>query len=168
MSVLKAEMKQLVTHELGVRIDDALEASKRELDVLDGKHAAYNDGAKAVEALQALVDKDVDGELYDLAAATVVKKYLTRAVTALQNLGQQASLLKVAQTGKVQGFEHTIALLKGIYDAEKVKAETLRKSEDEDGRPRDLRSIRQQRQEEEAAGADEGAGVEPAPEALTS
>lgn len=168
MSILKAELKQLVTHEIGVRIDDALEAAKRELSVLDGKHAAFTDGAKAIEALQAMVDKDVEEEVFDLKTAAVVKKYVTRGVNALQNLAQQASLHKIGQTGKVQGFEHTISLLKGIFEAEKAKAEQLRASADEEGRPRELRSIRQRRQEEaaaEAAAAPEAASSEAPSEA---
>lgn len=122
MSILKSELKQLVTHEVGVRVDDALEAAKRELAVTEGRHSGFMEGAKAVEALQATVDADVEAEKYDLVVSEQVKRYLTRAVHALQNLAQQSVHFKMAQTGKIQGFEHTITLLKGIIDEEKAKA----------------------------------------------
>jgi hypothetical protein len=178
MSLLKSELKQLFTHEVGVRIDDALEAAKRDLNVLDGRQQAFLDGAKAVEALQTYVNKDVDEDKFDLKTAEHVKRYVTRAVTALQNLSQQAVGAKLTAQGKVLGFEHTITLLKGIMDAERAKAEAIRAAaatgaavvEDDsaaatsaggEGRPVGVRplSIKEQRLAEEAA--EEAAAQEP-------
>ncbi len=125
MSVLKSELKQLVTHEVGVRVEDALEAAKKEQATLEGKQSGFLDGAKAVEALLTLVDKDLTEEKVDLPTAEAIKRWLLRAFTALQNLSQQASNLKVIQMGKVQGFEHTVKLLQNMIEQEKQKAAQL-------------------------------------------
>lgn len=122
MSVLKSELKQLVTHEIGVRIEDALEAAKKELAVLEGRQNAFLDGSKAVEALLKSVDADLSEGKYEVAVAEHVKRYLVRGVNALQNLSTQAMQHRLAQTGKVQGFDHTVRLLQNLIDEEKRKA----------------------------------------------
>jgi hypothetical protein len=121
MSVLKSEMKQLVTHEVGVRVEDALEGAKRDLAVLEGRQGAFADGAKAAEALLGSVDKDIDEEKYDPATGEHVKRYVLRCAHALANLSANAANLRIAQTGKVQGFQHTVSLLQNMIEAEKAK-----------------------------------------------
>jgi len=129
MSVLKAELKQLVTTEVGVRVEDALEEAKRGLAIFEGRQIAMMDGAKSVEALIGVVDEELKSEKFDLEAAAHIKRYLTRSSTALQNLAQQAANLRMAQSGKIQGFEQTVALLKNMVDAERTKVEALREAE---------------------------------------
>jgi len=128
-AALVQELKQIVSSEVGERVEDALEAAKRDLAVLEGRQVAFQDGAKAAEALLGSVDKDVEEGLYDLSVAAHVQKYLVRASNALQNLSVQSSNFRIAQTGKVQGFAHTVELLKGMMDAAKAKAEALRAAE---------------------------------------
>lgn len=125
MSLLKSELKQLVAHEIGVRMDDAREAIHRDAAVLEGKQNGLNEGAKAVEALCASVDKDVEDGKMDLEQATLVKRYLVRGVHALQTMAQQIGNQRITAAGRAQGVEHGIALLKGVIDEEKKKAVLL-------------------------------------------
>lgn len=125
MSVLKSELKQLVTHEVGVRVEDALEAAKRDLSVLEGRQGAFADGSRALEALLVSVDKDIEEEKYDAGVGEHVKRYVLRCVHAMGNLATNAANLRIAQTGKVQGFAQTIALLQNMMDAEKAKAAAI-------------------------------------------
>lgn len=120
-SILKAELKQLVTNEVGVRVEDALEAAKKEGSVLEGRQTAFLDGSKAVEALLKVVDEDLTAGRYPLETATEIKRFLQRGSQALQNLSQQANNYRIAQAGKIQGFEHTVKLLSSIVEAEKQK-----------------------------------------------
>jgi hypothetical protein len=122
MSVLKSEMKQMVTHEVGVRVEDALEAAKKELSLLEGRQSAFADGAKSLEALLGLVDKDIEETKYDAAVGEHVKRYILRSVHALNNLAANAANLRIAQTGKVQAYTQTISLLQNMIEAEKAKA----------------------------------------------
>lgn len=129
MTILKSELKQLITHEIGLRVDDALESAKKDVSSLEGKQAAFLESAKAVEALTASVDKDVGEEKYGIETAEVVKRYIMRGFHALQNLSAQASQLRIAQSGKVQGFEHTVKLLSNIIEQEKAKLAALKAAE---------------------------------------
>jgi hypothetical protein len=122
MSVLKSEMKQMVTHEVGIRVEDALEASKKELSLLEGRQGAFADGAKALEALLGSVDKDIEETKYDAAVGEHVKRYIVRCVHALNNLSANAANLRIAQTGKIQAYTQTISLLQNMIEAEKAKA----------------------------------------------
>lgn len=164
MSILKSELKQLVTHEIGVRVDDALDGARRELHALEGRQTAFMDSAKAVELLLGHVDKDVTEEKYDLTVAEQVKKYLVRASNVLQNLSRESTNMVIAQTGKVQGFAHTVALLKGMIDAEKAKAVALVVPEvpvahpagsGEEGRPSSIKALRLAEEAKEAPRAQE-------------
>jgi len=128
-SILKTELKQLVTFEVGARVEDSFEEAKRGLAIFEGRQTAMLDAAKAVEQLLAFVDTDVTEEKIDLEAATVAKRYIMRAVNALQNLSAQAQNLRMAQTGKVSGLEQTVALLKNMADAEMAKLVQLRATE---------------------------------------
>jgi len=129
MSVLKSELKQLVTNEVGVRVEDALEAAKKELSLLEGRQAGLSEGAKIVEALLGFIDKDVEEGKIDLPTAEVAKRFVLRGVHALNNSAQNAGNLRIAQTGKVQGFAQTVELLKDIVDKERAKVEAIRLAE---------------------------------------
>jgi hypothetical protein len=155
MNILKAEMKQMVTHEIGVRVDDALEAARKELAVLEGRQTAFLDGAKAVEALMKAVDADCDSEKYGLEVGAEIKRYLSRGSQALQNLSIQANNMRIAQAGKVQGFEHTIRLLQNLIEQEKQKVEQAKAKAEEEGVdveevPRRM-TLKERRQAEEQA-----------------
>jgi hypothetical protein len=125
MSVLKSELKMLVTNEVGVRVDDALESAKREISTIEGRQAAFLEGAKAVEALASSVDRDVEDGQYGLEEAARIKRYITRAGLALSNLSQQASNFRTMQLGKIAGLDMAIQMLKGIMDSEKAKIEQV-------------------------------------------
>ena len=167
MSSLKAELKILVTNDVGIRVDDALDAAKRDLAILEGRNASFLDGAKAVEALLGAVDKDIEEGKLELPTAEVVKRYILRCSAVLQNLAAQASNYRIAQTGKIQGFEHTIKLLKSMMEAEQAKIEQAKETAaspvQEDVptgvRPDSIKSIRLA--EEAASQTPGGAVVEP-------
>lgn len=129
MSMLKAELKQLITNEIGVRIEDSLEAAKRDLAVTEGRQGGFLDGMKVPEALLIAVDKDVEEGKFDLPTAELVKRYLIRASSGLQNLSQQTQNFVFAQKGKVQGLEQTVKLLKNMADQEREKVEALKTAE---------------------------------------
>lgn len=129
MSILKAELKMMVTHEVGVRVDDSLEVAKKDLAMLESRQVTFGDAAKAIETLLQHVDKDLEEEKLPEEVAQHVKRYIVRGVSALQNLAQQAANNRMAQTGRVQGLEQTVVLLKNMVDAERAKAEALRAAE---------------------------------------
>jgi len=169
MSVLKSELKQLVTQEVGVRVEDALEGAKNDLFVLEGRQAGFFEGAKIAEALLGFVDKDLTEGLLELPVATEVKKYVTRCVHALNNAGQNASNLRIEQTGKVKALTQTVSMLSDIVEKEKAKAAAILAAEaappSENARDRVMGvapvSIKELRLAEEAVAAPVAAAPEP-------
>jgi hypothetical protein len=159
MSVLMQELMQAVTTEVGVRVEDAYEAAKRDINILEGQQAAFLNGASAIELLTVAVDKDVEEGKFDLVVAETVKRYISRCVNSLRNLSLQAASQKIAQEGKAQAFAHTVELLKTMSDTAKHKAAALRAEETQppvtDPRDRMVgtrppESIKEQRLAEEA------------------
>lgn len=128
MSLLKSELKQSVTAEVGSRVEDAVEAAQRDLTMLEGRKAAFHDAARAVELLMGAVDKDVEEGKFDLPTAELVKRYVGRACNALQNMAMQSQNFILAQGGKIQGMSQAVTLLKAIVDDERKKMEALKAS----------------------------------------
>lgn len=163
MSLLKSELKQQVTTEVGVRVEDALDSAKNELIVLEARKVAFHEGARTIEALMAHVDKDLEEEKFDPPTALLIKRYIERGVHALQNMSQLAQNFMVAQSGRVQGLKQTVDLLKAIVDDEAKKIEQVKAAmaaQTSSGpvglRPDGVRpalSIKEQRLAEEAAEA---------------
>lgn len=169
MSLLAQEVRHAITTEVGARVEDALEAAKSELSSLEGRQSAFLEGAKAVDALCASVDKDVEEGKYDLEVSAHIKRYLGRGSNALQNLAAHAVNARIQQSGRIQGLNHTFELMKGMASAAKAQAAAIRTAETAPPpeNPRDRvegvrppMSIKEQRLAEEAAEKGAAAGAE--------
>jgi hypothetical protein len=176
MSIEKAQVKVGTAHEIGCRLDDALEAATKDLYRLEGAAQAFRQAAQSVEGLAKHVDREMDEGKFDLETAKLIKKYVERAHQMMTNLTMQADNNRMAQTGKVSGAEAAVQLVKKFRDDEERKAEALRVAlaaraaeaeapvADEGPRPVGLRpgaSIKERRLAEELAAQ---APPEPLPE----
>jgi hypothetical protein len=125
---------------------------------MEWRQAGLFDGAAVVEALLGFVDKDIEEGKLELPVAAEVKRFIMRAVHALNTAGQNASNLRIAQTGKVQALTQTVSMLSEMVEKEKAKADAMRAAETapppENGRDRPLGvapvSIKELRLAEEA------------------
>ena len=129
MSILKSELKQQVTHEIGVGVEDSLEAARRDVHILDGRAGGLGEAAKMVEAIMGLVDKDVEAAKFDLTTAQLIKQYLSRAALQLQQASVLASNNKFGAMGRTQGLEQMVKMLSGIIESEKLKVARLQELE---------------------------------------
>lgn len=129
MSAFVQELKHAVSTEIGVRVEDSYESTKRELSVHEGRQSAFLDGAKAAEALLQSVDKDLEEGKFDLATAAHVKRYVSRCANALGNLSVQSANICIAYTGRIHALGQTLTLIKSIADDAKAKAATLHQAE---------------------------------------
>lgn len=119
MSAEKAELRAATIQELGTRIDDLLEASTAAVHQAEGAEAALMQAAEMVRALHEHVDKDVDAQIIKtLPEAEVIKRWITRAVHALEQLAANATRAKTVQKGHSQGVNSVVQLLKRAHDHE--------------------------------------------------
>jgi hypothetical protein len=128
---LKHEIKALTYHEVGVKMDDLLEGAKADLTRFDGAKQALIQGKQKVEELTLHVDKDMREELMSPEQASLVKRYLIRAVSVLQNLGIQSEIQYYQTQGRVAAMEKAVGITKGFYDAEKARFEAADAAEKE-------------------------------------
>jgi hypothetical protein len=122
---LKSEIKMGTAHELGCRIEDTLEATKKLVHQYAGAATALQQAAKAIEALTSHIDKDVDAQTYDLETAAHIKKYIGRAAQIAQNLAIQSDNLRQLNSGKTEGLDLAIQLTKKLYEEERRKPEPV-------------------------------------------
>lgn len=129
MSKLKSEVKAATLHEVGMKLDDVLEAAERELHTLEGGKQALHMGQKKVEQHLANVDRDVQEGKLDLEQATLIKRWVTQCVHILENLALQAEVQMYQAQGKVVGAKHVVAVAKSLYDREKAHLDALSQAE---------------------------------------
>jgi len=179
MRIEKAETKIAVASELGAKIEDILEAAKKEVSRWEGSVSAFSQASKACEALGEHVDRDVTDGVYDLEVAKVVKRYVDRAAQLTKNLMAQAENNRISTVGKVAALDTTVQVVAKYRDEEVGRVSAFRaalasgqiKVEDgggmsvADGGVRPARSIKEQRLAEAAA---EAKAAEPTVEAAAA
>lgn len=118
MNTLKSELKLQFTHEIGVKVEDTLEAAKREISTAEGKQIAFMEAIRTVETVSSVVNKDVEAGQLDLETAKKAIQYLTRATQALQQQASQSVVQRNMAAGKAQGIEQVVKMLVSITTIE--------------------------------------------------
>ena len=113
MSTFARDARIQAFHEIGVKIDDALEAARLETARREGAHAAYANAARNVLSILKAAAESGNAEV----ATTWVKK----AAAVCENLATQASALAHASKGAEKQAETLVAAVKQAYDLEMVK-----------------------------------------------
>lgn len=129
MSKFKSEIRASVLNDMGSRIEDALDAAKRELAGFQGGRQALVLAKQKVEAHMASVDKDVDAGRLDLEQASLVKKYMSQCCHILENLGIQAEVQGYQAQGKIMATENLVKVTKTLFDQERAKLEAAEREE---------------------------------------
>lgn len=142
---MKHEVKALTYHEIGMSLDNSLESAEKEKLGYEGAKVGLLQAKKNVEDLTAHVDKDLKEGVLDIDQATLVKKWLIRAVSVVQNLALQSEVHGHITQGKVVALTAAVKHTKSLYDAEKVRMDASvaqqEGSEEVDPRRPDARAV---------------------------
>jgi len=129
MSLEKAEARAAGMHEVGMRMDDLLEAAQTEIARFEGAALGLLQASKAVQQLAGHVDDDIKEGRYEglepLKIAEVVKRYISRAAQVVENLAHNAKNQQIQAAGQVAGLQSAVAITKKMFDAEKAKGEAI-------------------------------------------
>jgi hypothetical protein len=112
MSTFARDARIQAFHEIGVKIDDALETARLETARREGAHAAY---ANAARNVLALVKSAAESGSPDVATVWVKK-----CAAACESLATQAAALAHASKGAEKQAETLVAAVKQAYDLEVV------------------------------------------------
>lgn len=126
MSIEKSEIKILTAQEIGVRLDDLVEAATKEEATLSGAKQALTTAAMKVEELQKHVEKDLDEGKIDLEQQKLIKPWIDRAAGVIRNLATQAEVNQLQARGKIMAFKQSVAEVKRVQDVEKAKVEAAK------------------------------------------
>lgn len=156
MSILKAEIKAAAAHEIGVRMDDALEAARGDISRADGSAAAATKISLEIDGLVSRAQKDIDAGAMGLEDGKLVVSWLQRAHGVAQAQALAGAQVKLMAQGRVSAFESVIGVVAKYKGEEEAKAkaiaaavETGRVSLEDAGRP--APSLKAQRKAEEGA-----------------
>jgi len=114
----KYDSKIEAIHEIGVRLDDALEATKVEMTRHEGAQGAYLHSAKSVQALQAHLAKDAEEGRVDSTAAKIAAEWVARAVQVCENLSKQAGNAVLMSKGAELQTTRLVSLVKNLHELE--------------------------------------------------
>ncbi len=121
MSVEKTVIRSHVFNEIGNRTDDLLERYRAELKEAEGAMTGIAYAGKAIEALLAQVDQDIDAHRLDLEQGKLAKSWVLRSMQALTSLQTQASAKTYVCKGRVEAMQAQVQTLKQLYDVEKAR-----------------------------------------------
>lgn len=119
-----------MAHDIGLRLDDALEASEREATRLEGGAEWVTRAAPFVIQAHAAIEAEVESGKMDLEAAQVAKAILSRLGSQLSQLATQATSDMQAARGKVAAFRAAVGLTKQAFDSETAKAKAAAQAEE--------------------------------------
>lgn len=160
MSLLKAQVRVSVTHDIGADLDDQLEQARREVFQQEGAKAAYATAQKLIEQLLPHLQKDIEAGKYSLEQGAEIAKWIQRATGVCESLGVQATHLVIAKSGAVAQNERLIQLVKKRLDTEQLQLAEAAKAlqvEVDPTAPSAPKSIKQIRLEEAAREAEQAA-----------
>jgi len=126
MNFDKAQIKLLISHEIGMRMDDYLEAAKKECDGFSGAKQALQEAIKRLDQHLIKIDLDVKENRLMFEYADIVKKYVDQCGGIVRNLLIGVEVQFFQAQGKIIAFEQSVKSVKQIYDAEKIKIETAK------------------------------------------
>lgn len=102
-----------VIHEIGVKIDDALEKAQLDTARREGAHEAYKSAAKSLAILLEQVDKEHAGR-----DAVVAKAWINRVVNIFKTVADQTGEQMQVARGAEKQTRAMVEMLKQMYDAE--------------------------------------------------
>jgi hypothetical protein len=113
MSTFMRDVRIQAFHEVGVKIDDALEAARLETARREGAYAAYvNSARNVIELIKSAAESN------NTAAAT---EWVKKSAEVCENLALQAQALVHASRGAEKQTSALVALVKQLYDLEVAK-----------------------------------------------
>lgn len=129
----KAELKVLITNELGADMEDAAEAWEKDQYRFEGGMKTSKQIYNAIKTLMEHADKDLeDGKFSDfpepLVAAQLVKSWLMRSMEAATGVGTQMEASKLHVQGRVAGVRAVMGMVQKKRDAELLKIEAVREA----------------------------------------
>jgi hypothetical protein len=122
MSIEKSDIKISVAHEIGCRLDDALESINKDLYRLEGASSVYRHIIQVLHELNVIVDSDHVEEKIDIDSFNAVKKYFEKAIVVIKQQSMQAENNKHIQLGKIQSMQSAIHITKCLKDEEETKS----------------------------------------------
>jgi len=166
-SLAKAEVRIHTANEIGVRMDDALEAAKGDVSRADGSGAAAVKIADGIDGVIAAVQKEIDGGTLDLEQGKLVTSWLMKAKGVASSFVAGSHQAKAMAQGRVMGFEAAVASVSKFKTDEENKVRSiLAAAAAEDVAPEDVGpkpTIKQQYAAEDAAEAAKKAAQEERP-----
>lgn len=121
MSTLPRDVRISTIHEIGVKVDDYLDAAKSETLKREGAQAAYLNTAKNIMAVMATLERELTNASEHAEHVPYAKLWVKKCLLVCEDLANQAGNLAAAAKGAEKQTSSIVALLKQLHDLEVVK-----------------------------------------------
>lgn len=141
----KDGFRSLVLQDLGVEVDDGLEAVVGEAHRLEGVQQGAVQASKVVESVMLGVNREIEAERLSLEQAELIKQWLCKVSIAVEGVRVKAQTDYFIQQGRRDALKKVVGMIKKRLDTAQQKATT---------REQFPVPIKQQRLEEAQRGTD--------------
>ena len=134
------KVKQIVTGELGSKLDEQLTAQQRREQQFSGAASAFQQASQKLLLLHKhvqleLEDDKQESELYKVAGepkliAAYVKKWISRCSTSMDNLAVQAKATQVAASGAAGELAKSVKLIQNHHNAATARVLQITEAEE--------------------------------------
>lgn len=126
MSEAKGELRLAVMGEVGNKVEDMTEQAEAEAYRTEGASSALQRARNTVEGLQKQVDAELTAEALTVEQAQLVKRWLTKAVLAVEGLHLSATQVAAQARGKAEFGRQIVGNLKKLFTLEQSRLEAQR------------------------------------------
>lgn len=128
MTLLKSELKASAVHEIGVKIEDMLEASKQEFSEAKGIRAGFDFGTRRLEQLSVVIDNDFKADPPKLTEEEyrTTKKVIGQCIALLHEEVKKASEQAFRMQGKVAALDQVVKSTSTMLKIEEGKIEAFK------------------------------------------
>ena len=121
MSTLPRDVRISTIYEIGVKIDDYLDAAKSDTLKREGAQAAYLNCVKNIAAVMRTLEQEFNNSSDSAVHVPYAKLWVKKCILVCEDLANQASHLTSAARGAEKQTSTFVALLKQMHDLEEIK-----------------------------------------------
>jgi len=125
MNLAKAEMKALVTQDIGRQLEPREQSLRDEANRLEGANGALKQAIERFETLKSYYRKEVEEGHFEEANLDMVFRAIDRCAGAANNLAERAAAQRLVKLGEASEAKATMDLIEKLYNEEKKKVQAV-------------------------------------------
>lgn len=122
---MKTAIRAAAMNDVGVRLEDMLEASRSEAVRVDGRSAGLLEASKLPLRLAELLHPEVEAGKLTPEVAEAIRSWLVKASVGIESAAKNASTERLALMGRTSGLKAAVDATKALLSSETARTELV-------------------------------------------